>query len=167
MLNIKLSKSFSLLLSVVMVLLGIFIDINPALAKIIVQEEAPQQVLLQARHRLEDNKGNLWQIVLFKRTTEGIIKDFNLRLVAFPDTVNMKHPAPLLLQTISSEDFKAQDLFSEKAPGNNIGQYDVAEILPQVIDEKSLILEIPVTEEDLFIRVPYPVMLEWQEIVKS
>lgn len=136
-------------------------------ANIIQQREAQEQVLYQARHRLTDNQGNSWQTVLFKRVKEGKIVDLNLRLVGFPDVVKFNHPQDLIVTTLNDEDMKARDEFAEKPPAENVGQYDFKNILPVSIEQKSLTLLLPVQEKSLTLKIPYPVLLEWQEIATN
>jgi hypothetical protein len=136
---------------------------QPAFATIRQQEESTGQLLYQARHRLQDNQGQTWQLILFKRVKDGQVKDVDLRLVGFPDQVNFIHPQNLTLQTQDGTELTAPDQFSEKAPAPNVGQYDLQEILLNLTQEKSLKLKLPV-EENLSLNIPYPVLLEWEQI---
>ncbi|WP_237741237.1 DUF3122 domain-containing protein [Geminocystis herdmanii] len=139
-------------------------------ANIIKQTEGQEQVLYQARHRLVDNQGNSWQTILFKRVKEGKIIDLNLRLVGFPDVVKFNHPQDLIVTTLNDEDMKARDEFAEKPPAENVGQvgqYDFKNILPVSIEQKYLTLLLPVQEKSLTLKIPYPVLLEWQEIATN
>ncbi|WP_373479034.1 DUF3122 domain-containing protein [Geminocystis sp.] len=152
---------------VLIILLAITINLsftNISVANIIQQTETPEQILYQARNRLSDSEGNSWQLILFKRIKEGKTIDVNLRLVAFPETINFNHPQDLIINTLTSEDMKADDQFSEKAPANNVGQYNFQNILPKLTTEKSITLSLPVKEKSLTLKIPYPVLLEWQEI---
>ncbi len=56
------------------------------------------------------------------------------------------------------------DQFSKKAPAPNVGQYDLKDILIKLAGEKSLTINLPI-KENLSLNIPYPVLLEWQEIV--
>jgi hypothetical protein len=137
-----------------------------ALANIRQQEEMPGQLLYQARNGLQDNQGQTWQIILFKRVKDGKVKDVDLRLVGFPEQVNFIHPQNLTLKTKKGQEFSAPDLFGEKAPANNVGQYNVKDILINLTQGESLTIDLPV-QENLSLKIPYPVLLEWEEIANS
>ncbi|MGI0480913.1 DUF3122 domain-containing protein [Geminocystis sp. CENA526] len=141
-----------------------FSFINPSFATIKSPIEDNGGIVYQARNRLTDNDGNVWQLVLFKRLETGKNPEINLRLIAFPDSVNFIHPQELIVSTLNKEDIKAQDEFAEKAPNNSVGQYDFTEILPKIKDEKSIYLLLPLKEKSLSLKIPYPILLEWQEI---
>jgi hypothetical protein len=136
-------------------------------ADIIKQIEGQEKVLYQARHRLNDNQGNSWQTILFKTVKEGKMMELNLRLVGFPDVVKFHHPQDLIVTTLKDEDMKARDEFAQNPPAENVGQYDFKNILPVSSEQKSLILLLPVEEKSLTLKIPYPVLLEWQEIATN
>jgi hypothetical protein len=147
---------------------GLFFTLNfsypeSALANIRQQEEMPGQLLYQARNSLQDNQGQTWQIILFKRVKDGKVKDVDLRLVGFPEQVNFIHPQNLTLKTQKGQEFSAPDLFSEKAPANNVGQYNVKDILINLTQGESIKIDLPV-KENLSLNIPYPLLLEWEEI---
>ncbi|BAQ65319.1 DUF3122 domain-containing protein [Geminocystis sp. NIES-3709] len=137
---------------------------DQSFADVIKQIEEQGQILYQVRNRLTDNEGNNWQIILFKRLKEGKTTEVDLRLVGFPDAVKFNHPQDLTLSTVKGEQIKAHDQFAEKAPADNVGQYDLQKILSRSIDEKSITLLLPVKEKSLALKIPYPILLEWQEI---
>jgi hypothetical protein len=157
-------KLLSILIVLIVCLTVTFSYHEPAFATIRQQEEIPGQLLYQARHSLTDNQGQTWQIILFKRVKDGTVKDVDLRLVGFPEKANFIHPQNLTIKTNSGQEFSAPDLFSEKAPANNVGQYDMKDILMNLTQEKSLKLALPV-KENLSLNIPDPVLLEWSEIV--
>jgi len=144
-----------------------FSFINPCYASINPPIDDNGAILYQARNRLTDNDGNIWQLVLFKRLETDKNPDINLRLIAFPDSVNFIHPQELIVSTLDKKDLKASDKFAEKAPNNSVGQYDFTEILPLIKDEKSINLLLPLKEKSLTLKIPYPILLEWQEILNK
>lgn len=161
----NLGKKLILMIIIGLLCFPIIFNCNqPAFAKIRQQEEVLGQLLYQARHSLQDNQGQNWQIILFKRVKDGQVKDVDLRLVGFPDQVNFIHPQNLTLKTVDGKEFFASDQFSKKAPATNVGQYDIKDILIKLAGEKSLTIDLPV-KESLSLNIPYPVLLEWQEIV--
>ena len=161
----KLNQLFTWLLIVIIFFTTTLAIPQPAEAIIRKQQETPEQVLSQSRHTLRDDRGNSWQVVLFKRLKNGEIKEIDLRLVGFPGTVEFNHPQDLEL--ISGEKvFQASDRFSESSPGLNVGQFDLKEILPQLLTEQTFTLKLPLNKQVSTIKVPFPVILEWQEIAK-
>lgn len=155
---------------IIVLLLALIINFSiseEGFANIIQQMEGQEQVLYQARNRLLDDQGNSWQTILFKRVKEGKIIDLNLRLVGFPDVVKFNHPQDLIVTTLNDQDMKARDEFAEKPPAENVGQYDFKNILPVSIEQKSLTLLLPIQEKSLTLKIPYPVLLEWQEIASK
>lgn len=165
----KIRRFFSwlLLLSSLVLLLSFFLghlNTSPALAAVYSHREAPGQILYKSRHTLRDNNSNSWQVVVFKQIKPNSASSTNLRLVGFPGTVEFEHPQPLKITT-KSRDFLAEDIFAEKAPGANIGQYDIAKVLPQLRLGQTVKLEIPVKNNfPLSLAVPSEVVLEWKEI---
>jgi len=162
------NKYFFKLIAVLLFLFTMNLSVSGhAFANIIKQVETPDQILYQARNRLVDNQGNSWQVILFKRLEQGKTTALNLRLVGFPDVINFEHPQDLLVLTLNKEDIKAKDKFAENAPSENVGEYDFKGILSNLQDETSIILSLPLQNQLLSLKIPYPVMLEWQEISKK
>jgi hypothetical protein len=156
----------SLILSLIFLLSVSFGHSQPAGAIISQQEEAPGQILSQSRHSLRDSRGESWQVILFKQVKDGKVTNLNLRLVGFPNTVAFFHPRALLITTRQGAVFQAPDQFAEKSPAPNVGQYDLKEILPQLPANQSLKLTLPLNKEQtLSLDIPFPVVLEWQEIL--
>jgi hypothetical protein len=160
--------SFKLVLVVTIVLL-IFIGLDnfntqPALASIRQMEEAPGQVLIQSRHTLKDEKGDSWQVVLFKRSKADGSTIIHLRLVDFPGLADFAHPQPLQIITSKGDLFKAEDLFAEKSPAANVGEFDVKNVLPQLpITKLNLSLGMK-GDRSTNLSIPPEVVLEWQSV---
>lgn len=154
----------------ILLILSLFLSISltftPRVEAIIrQQEEAPGQILYQSRHSLRDEKGKTWQIILFKRFQEGKVQDLDLRLVGFPDEINFTHPHNLEIVSSSGKIFTAMDQFADKSPAPNVGQYDLKDILPQLPTNEVVRLFVPLSDSNsISIKIPIPVLLEWQEI---
>jgi hypothetical protein len=165
----KIRRSFSglLLFSSLVLLLSFFLgklNNSPALAAVYSHREAPGQILYKSRHTLRDNNSNSWQVIVFKQIKPNSASATNLRLVGFPGTVEFEHPQPLKISA-KSRDFLAEDVFAEKAPGANVGQYNIAAVLPQLRLGQTVKLEIPVKNSfPLSLAVPAEVILEWKEV---
>jgi hypothetical protein len=161
---IKIARKIVSLIVICVLFLTISFSYNEnALANLRQQEEMPGQILYQSRHSLQDNKGQAWQLILFKRVKDGKVKDVDLRLVGFPDVVKFVHPENLTFKTLEGKEFTAPDQFAQESPANNVGQYNVKDILINLAQEKSVKVDLPV-QENLSLNIPYPVLLEWEQI---
>ncbi|MBP0012753.1 MAG: DUF3122 domain-containing protein [Roseofilum sp. SBFL] len=134
----------------------------PASALIRQQLEAPGQTLYQSRHSLRDRSGKTWQVILFKRIKVGELANVQLRLVGFPEQTVFQHPAPLNLKDSQNQQLSASDVFADKAPAPNVGQYELTDILDLVSASGSLELSLPVENGETRISVPAVIILEWQ-----
>ena len=139
-----------------------------AMAIIQQQQEAPEQLLYSSRHKLRDNQGNTWQVILFKRVKSGRTEESNLRLVGFPEQFEFVHPGNLRILVNDEEGFSASDRFTEKSPSPNVGEFEVQEIVSNLPIDRSVKFVLPLTAENpVEIVLPDPVILEWQELAKS
>jgi hypothetical protein len=139
----------------------------PAWGMLRQQQEAPGETLYQSRHSLRDETQQTWQVVLFKRMKEGTLEEVNLRLVGFPKTTEFIHPQGLTLRTQAGEVFQGRDCFAKSAPAPNVGQYDMQEILPKLSQARELELTLPLSSSLRHLKVPFPILLEWQELAQS
>ncbi|OAB62269.1 hypothetical protein AY599_04265 [Leptolyngbya valderiana BDU 20041] len=145
-------------------------NVPPAFARIQQQTEAPGQVVYQARHTLKDSKGDAWQVILYKRikqTDNEIVATTNLRLAGFPDAVEFVHPDELKIETDRGQTLTAPDRFAEKNPAPNIGEYQLNAVVNQLPERGTLKLTLPVREGDRILQIPYPVILEWQDVLNE
>lgn len=137
---------------------------SPAMAVIRQLEEIPGQLLFQSRNTLRDQNGNAWQVVFFQRIKPDQSRQINLRLVDFPGTATFSHPQPLTVIN-KEQQWLAPDVFDEKAPAPNVGQYDLSEIIPEIPAGLALQLSLNLNEkQQLELRVPGAVVLEWQDV---
>ncbi|MBD2487003.1 DUF3122 domain-containing protein [Aulosira sp. FACHB-615] len=138
-----------------------------AIASVTHLEAAPGEILYRSQTKLDDQSGHVWQVVLFKQIYPGQNTSVNLRLVGFPNSAELIHPQPLKITTASGKVFTASDVFLDEAPAPTIGQYNFQNILPQLPNEP-LQLAIPLPgQKSINISVPYPVVLEWQEVMRD
>ena len=140
--------------------------VNSANALIREIEEAPTQIVYQAKHTLKDETGKSWQVVFYKRLKSGEVDTINLRLVGFPGTVEFTHPQPLKISYDRNKISLARDNFAEKAPATNVGEYQFPEVLFDLKKNVPVFLYLPVKTDQLaIIKIPFPVLLEWQEVI--
>jgi len=142
--------------------------VNSANALIREIKEAPTQIVYQAKHTLRDETGKSWQIVFYKRLKSGEVDTINLRLVGFPGTVEFTHPQPLKISYSQEKIFLAKDNFAEKAPATNVGEYQFPEVLFNLKKNAKVFLSLPLkTNQPAKIKIPFPVLLEWQEVINK
>jgi Protein of unknown function (DUF3122) len=161
------SRLFSLL-GLVCLLLFSSIPICPSAEAILRQHHETTGLLrYHTQHSLQDKQGNAWQVVLFPETkAEGTTK-YYLRLVGFPGIVEFVHPQSLEILTSEGKILIASDVFIDRAPANNVGQYDVTEILAQ-LPEAQLKLSVPLKgDRSLSLQLPKAIAIEWQWLMRS
>ncbi|MBH8565222.1 DUF3122 domain-containing protein [Nostoc sp. CENA67] len=130
-------------------------------------EAAPGEILYRSQKKLDDQSGNVWQVVLFRQVYPGQGQTVNLRLVGFPNSAELFHPQPLKITTATGKVFTAADIFLDDAPAPTIGQYNLKDILPQ-LPREPLVLSIPLPGDRFInISVPKSVVLEWQLVMES
>ncbi|GAB4539313.1 MAG: DUF3122 domain-containing protein [Pleurocapsa sp.] len=138
--------------------------IQPAGASIRQMEEAPGQVLIQSRHTLKDKQRNAWQVVLFKRSQADGSSLIHLRLVDFPGIADFDHPQPLTITTSAGDLFKAEDIFAQKAPAANVGEFDMKNILLQLPVTKLNLALAMKGDREIALSIPPEIVLEWQNV---
>ena len=158
----------NLILSIAIVLL-VFLSLDnfttqPALASIRQMEEAPGQMLIQSRHTLKDEKGDSWQVVLFQRTKADDSSIIHLRLVDFPGLADFAHPQPLKITTNRGNLFQAEDMFAEKSPAANVGEFDVQNVISKLPVSKLNLSLAMKNDRSVNLSIPPEVVLEWQSI---
>ena len=151
---------------VLLILLGLgTFNSAPAVATISTIEEAPGQILSQSRHQLRDDKGNVWQVILFKRVKGDDSPSIHLRLVAFPGTANFAHPQPLKIITKNGNIFDIKDVFAEQAPADNVGEYNINNILGKLPNAAAIDISLVMKDNQIVeLKIPPEVILEWQII---
>jgi hypothetical protein len=153
------------------IVLGLGMVASPSVTADIQQlEEAPGQTLYQSRQTLQDQHGNRWQVIAFKRIRPNGRTSVDLRLVGFPGVAEIDHSQPLMLKNSLGKTFVAaandRDIFTDVAkPEPNVGQYDLQSLLPQLQAEIPLKLLVPTTQEKaVHLSVSPSIVQEWQTI---
>lgn len=140
-----------------------------AFATVTQTTEYPRQILYQSRQNLQDQTGNSWQAIAFKRVHPEGSYTISLRLVGFPGAVALDHAQPLKLTTSLGKTLTAEDISSDisqdiSAPAN-VAEYDMKSVLPQLQAEIPLKLDLPtVGGEAVSLSVPFSLVEEWQTI---
>ncbi|WP_019500013.1 DUF3122 domain-containing protein [Pseudanabaena sp. PCC 6802] len=153
------------------ILLGLGMLNPPGAAAAIRQlEEAPGQIVYQSRQTLKDSHGNSWQAIAFKRIRPNGQTSFDLRLVGFPDVVEIDRSQPLILTSALGKTLIAMDdsshIFTETTkPEPNVGQYDLQPLLPQLEIGVPLKLTLPSLSGEAAILPVSPLAIEeWQTV---
>lgn len=153
---------------VLLLLLTLWIAL-PAVAVIRQVEEAPGQVVYQSQHTLQDQQGNQWQAIAFKHTQGATAPIVYVRLVGFPDIVDIDHSQPLIVETEQGDSWVIPDIsgtISTNVPIlPNVGQYDFQSIIG-VIDPENLLRLTVATKDNqsIHIHVPAAIVQEWKTI---
>ncbi|QMS92235.1 DUF3122 domain-containing protein [Nostoc edaphicum CCNP1411] len=136
------------------------------IATVIQLEDAPGEIVYRSQQKLNDELGNYWQVVLFKRvhSNSNKISSISLRLVGFPGSQELAHPLPLKITSDTGKVLTAPDIFLDEAPAPTIGQYDFKNVLPQLPTE-DLLIGIPVDRQHFInLSIPQYIVQEWQEV---
>ena len=169
----QIRKFFSWLLLVgaiaIFALIGLgILDAPSASAAIRQLEESPNQMVYQSRQSLQDQHGNTWQTVAFKRIRPDGNSSFELRLVGFPNMVAIDHAQSLTLTNSLGKTLIATDTSSnifKEGSQPNIGQYDLQPLLSELQAEIPLQLSLPTVKgEAIRLSVPPSLVAEWQTV---
>ncbi|MBI4783835.1 MAG: DUF3122 domain-containing protein [Oscillatoriophycideae cyanobacterium NC_groundwater_1537_Pr4_S-0.65um_50_18] len=127
-------------------------------------------IVVQSRRTLRDQNRQSWQAIAFKRVQPDLSdQPLYLRLVAFPDSVAIDHPQPILLSNIQGQVWTAADRSDQIAafPQPSVGQYELQAVLPNLSDQP-LRLEVPtVNGEAIVLRIPIALIQEWRVVAQS
>jgi len=155
-------------------LLGLRMLNSPsAMAAIQRIEEAPGQVVYQARQTLKDQHGNSWQAIAFKRIGANGQTHFNLRLVGFPGVVEINHSQPLTLTnslgtTLTANEDLSGLLTEATKSGLNVGQYNLQPVLSELRTELPLKIILPTLgDESVVLPVSPALVQEWQSLATN
>lgn len=133
-------------------------------------EEAPGQVLYQTRSTLQDQQGNRWQAIAFKRHGPDGTDTLGLRLVGFPGAAVIDRSRLLKLvdslgQELTAADTSAKMFTDASLPEPHISQYDLGAVLTDIQPAVPLELQIPVEAGDpVVLLISPPTLKEWQQL---
>lgn len=141
---------------------------QPAAALLQQYQNALGVMQYKSQHRLQDEAGYTWQVVLFKQSESDRSLDINLRLVGFPGVAEFVHPHSLEILTDSGKLLIAADEFAQASPSANIGQYNITNIIDKLPQNESLTLSLPLTgEKNISLKIPQSLVIEWQWLAKE
>jgi len=173
--NCRIRKFLSWLLLIgaiaIFTLIGLGILDTPSASATIRQlEESPHQMIYQSHQSLKDQHGNTWQTVAFKRVLPDGNSSFELRLVGFPNIVEIDHSQPLTLSNSLGKTFLAVDnsehIFPDGSqPQSNVGQYDLQPLLSELEAEIPMQISLATVKGDLIsLSIPNSLVAEWQTV---
>ncbi|MCY7324423.1 MAG: DUF3122 domain-containing protein, partial [Phormidesmis sp. CAN_BIN36] len=112
--------------SIALLLIG-FIGLTPQAAQAAVTqiEDASGQLLYRSHHRLRDDLGKAWQVVVFKQNSQDQQSSINLRLMGLPGTVEVVHPKALKIRTQEDQVFQADDILALLNASMNFPPHEV------------------------------------------
>ncbi len=129
-------------------------------------------IVVQSRRTLRDQHRQSWQVIAFKRVQPDAPEEaIYLRLVAFPGSVAIDHPQPILLSNVQGQVWTAADrsdqiTVAQPSVGQSVGQYELQAILSALPDQ-TLRLEVPTAQEAIVLRIPPALIQEWQAVAQS
>ncbi len=163
----RIGQAVVIRLAIVLLLVG-FVGLTPQPAQAAVTQikDPSGQILYRSQHRLRDDFGKAWQVVVFKQTAPQNGGDsLYLRLMGLPGSAEVVHPKALKIRTQEDQVFQADDVFMSEAPIATMGEYNVQAIVPKLPVEEVL-LGIPLGGEDyLKLWVPRSIVQEWHEVL--
>lgn len=127
-------------------------DIQPAHADIRQFEESADQVIYESRTKLYDSNNKIWRAIAFNRINDDGDSSLRLRIVGYPNSKNLLHPHPLIIQmpkgeTIEIDDVSDEAFIGERSVGN-VGQYDLDAVIHQLPEKMELFISLPTPDGD-------------------
>ncbi|MBF2089828.1 MAG: DUF3122 domain-containing protein [Synechococcales cyanobacterium K32_A2020_035] len=154
-------------------IMTINVAIAPVQAALRQLEEAPGQIVYQSRQTLQDQQGNSWQAIAFKRLRPNDTDIIYLRLVGFPGTADIDHSQPLVLtdsmgKTLTAADI-SQEMFTDKTQLKpDVSQYDLQPILMQLESAIPLRLTLPTLDQsEITLNVSPEMLEEWRSLTEQ
>ena len=162
-------NKFGLAIALVLLLvISSFAVSFPAAAILRQHQENSGVMRYHAQTSVKDKQGMTWQVVLFCKYPCNLVKTYHLRLVGFPGIATFIHPQPLEIISSKGQVFEATDIFANSSPADNVGEFDISEILPVLPQKGSLKLSIPLQgDRSLSLNIPESVIDEWQLLVNE
>ena len=143
----------------------------PSEARLDYERESGGQMLYRSFQSLRDLDGHPWQAIAFKRVFADGHSTFFLRLVGFPETTAVVRQQPLVMTNVRGQTFQAPDssdrVFTDNGVPDSVGQYDIANIVPQLSDVTPLKLLLPSEGGTVTIAVPPTAIAEWQTVANQ
>lgn len=121
-------------------------------------------MMLRSLQTLRDSHDRSWQLVLFKRSRNGLAQSIHLRLVGFPEAVELDHDRSLQIFTLTDKTWKAEAVTMGVPISPNVGEYDLQEVMHRLDADIPLRLKVPMQPQDEELVVPPFVVKEWRQV---
>ncbi len=156
------SGFWAIFLALLISLLGLA---RPAFALIHRYPEGGDRVMVRSLQTLRDSQEHAWQLVLFKHQQGGKTQSIYLRLVGFPEVVQLQHPGEIELATLrSAKRWRAPEVLSGTPSVPHIGEYDLMAVMGQIDTDSALRLTLPLQNAFEEIILPPYVIKEWRQL---
>ncbi|MBD2166628.1 DUF3122 domain-containing protein [Calothrix membranacea FACHB-236] len=153
-------------LSIVLALTFGGLGVKSAQALLRQHHDSPGILRYHSQVSIKDEFGYAWQVLLFKQNYNSVVPDLRLRLVGFPGVVEIAHPQPLEIETVSGKLLLASDAYAFNTPAPNVGEYELTNILPKLPTTDALKLYVPISaKKPLVLNIPNTIVTEWQWLV--
>jgi hypothetical protein len=123
----------------------------------------PNGVLYRSLSSLQDDSDRAWQAVFYKQFQPGKSDSIHLRLVGFPNVVQLDHAQSLEIEANRSL-LSAQDVTSQDFPIEYVGEYDFKPVLNQLDTDTKLTLILHLKSGEIRLKVPKATALEWWRV---
>ena len=145
--------------------LGLLLSVSqPAIASVHTYPEGENQTMFRSLQTLRDDRDRAWQFVLFKRVHGGQVESIHLRVVGFPGSGELRHPADLRI-TSPQQTWTATDVLPENSSfPANVGEYNALDAVTALTSDAPLKLELPAVKSKVAIAVPPFVVKEWRRV---
>jgi len=127
-------------------------------------------VVYQSRQAIQDQRGDRWQLIAFKRIRPDGRTSMELRIVGFPGTVQFDRGRSLLLTpslgpALTAPDTSSAAFSDDVVPQPHISQYDIQAALPQLPTAIPARLTLPVVNApDRVLRLSPQLIQEWKTV---
>ena len=171
MLNIRRWQYWPMLLLSVVLGFGVWIiHPRPAQASVHIYRERPGQVTVRSRQSLRDYDDRAWQAIAFKRSQSTTLQGLYLRLVGFPETVQMQTQQPVTLLAPTGQSWQLPWLVDAQTQAlpTNVGQYDLRPLLNEIERPLPLEMQLPVVgAKPIELAIAPFIVKEWLQVVAT
>ena len=158
------NRKIRYVLQTICVLLLLLSFSQPAIASVHTYPEGENRTMFRSLQTLRDDRDRAWQFVLFKRVHGGQVESIHLRVVGFPGSGELEHPATLRI-TSTQQTWTAADVLPKDSPfPTNVGEYNALDAVTALTSDAPLKLELPAAESKMIVTVPPFVVKEWRRV---
>jgi hypothetical protein len=161
-------KRFWSIALVGMMVLGVWLaGSQAALASLHTYHERPGQVTIRSRLSLRDRTDRAWQAIVFKRQQGDVLQGIYLRLVGFPEVVEVDRSQPVTVLAPTGQQRHLMGAIDPqtRALPPNVGQYDLQPLLTDLDHALPLELRVALKQAEVAELAIAPFMVdEWLQV---